>query len=275
LIRRVIFLTIQFSLFYSGPRPLHRLSLRVLTSLLVPTDSSLFLHGLFLGCPADTPLYPLIHRLRSSLSEVQACCSQNSTSQADLPDKFRITRHSSATPWPICHNFPQSPSIILPSMHYRIRAINRSSPPRRGSLWPQNSNYAPLHVLQTQGLRGTFAARSFREDFFPPVLMPCRRTQPWVLEQCPFATSSTKDVWQNHPTKIVLFLRTATLFLSISSFTVLKKEIAICASSQPRTLDAVTIQPRVYLALSDRSNTAHVILCRSLVSTSDMTSELS
>lgn len=105
-----------------------------------------------------------------------------------LPNKFRIIRNITGNPLADMPTLNPNPPPFAPSGRYtaeRRDIFNNYHPP--GFLWPAERDL--LHhfmVLQQDGFAWNDTERGhFREDFFPPVLIPTIPHRPWVVKNRP------------------------------------------------------------------------------------------
>jgi len=134
--------------------------------------------------------------------------------------------------------------------------------------------------VQNQGFAWNDSQRGrFREDFFPPVLMPVVDTSPGVLRNMPIPPGIYEDVCKIIQPKSMPVSTAFELFLSISMvYRLEERRIAFAHRPQPRTPKRKSpFSTRVYLLIPSRSrNTSQVDLAPEFsISTSDTTSELS
>jgi hypothetical protein len=166
---------------------------------------------------------------------------------ADLPDKFRITRNIVGDPLADMPQLSPNPPPFIPTGRYTTEnraIIDRVHP--GDFLWPQERELMHHFMcIQNQGFAWNDSQRGrFREDFFPPVLMPVIEHKPWVLRNMPIPPGIYEDVCKIIQTKIDagVYERSNSSYRS-RWFTVLKKggsSLRIVHSLEP--LNAVTIQ---------------------------------
>jgi hypothetical protein len=166
---------------------------------------------------------------------------------AELPDKFRIQRKIVGDPLANMPALSPNPPPFQPTGRYtaeRRDIIDKVHP--EGFLWPQER--ALMHhfmCIQNMGFAWDDSERGrFREDFFPPVIMPVIEHKPWVLRNMPIPPGIYDEVCKIIQTKIDagVYERSNSSYRS-RWFTVLKKggkALRIVHSLEP--LNAVTIQ---------------------------------
>jgi Integrase zinc binding domain/RNase H-like domain found in reverse transcriptase len=166
---------------------------------------------------------------------------------ADLPDKFRITRNIIGDPLADMPTLSPNPPPFTPTGRYTAdnRALIDKVHPGE-FLWPQERELMHHFMcIQNQGFAWDDSQRGrFREDFFPPVVMPVVEHKPWVLRNMPIPPGIYEDVCKIIKTKIAagVYERSNSAYRS-RWFTVLKKggiSLRIVHSLEP--LNAVTIQ---------------------------------
>jgi len=107
---------------------------------------------------------------------------------ADLPDKFRIIRNIIGDPLADMPTLSPNPPPFNPTGRYTTENRDRIDKVHSGDfLWPAERNLMHHFMcLQNQGFAWNDTERGrFREDFFPPVLMPVVEHKPWVLRNMP------------------------------------------------------------------------------------------
>ena len=166
---------------------------------------------------------------------------------AELPDKFRIQRNIVGDPLADMPTLSPNPPPFQPTGRYtaeRRDIIDNVHP--EGFLWPEER--ALMHhfmCIQNMGFAWDDSERGrFREDFFPPVIMPVIDHKPWVLRNMPIPPGIYDEVCKIIQTKIDagVYERSNSSYRS-RWFTVLKKggkTLRIVHSLEP--LNAVTIQ---------------------------------
>ena len=165
---------------------------------------------------------------------------------ADLPDKYRITRNIVGDPLAEMPTLNANPPDFTPTGRYtaaRCDIIDKVH--SEGFLLP--AERALMHdfmSLQNKGFAWDDSERGrFREDFFPPVMMPVVDHKPWVLRNMPIPPGIYDEVCGIIQTKIAagVYERSNSSYRS-RWFTVLKKagKLRIVHSLEP--LNAVTIQ---------------------------------
>ena len=166
---------------------------------------------------------------------------------ADLPDKFRIVRNIIGDPLADMPTLSPNPPPFSPTGRYTAdnrEIIDKVHP--GDFLWPQERELMHHFMcVQNQGFAWDDSQRGrFREDFFPPVVMPVVEHKPWVLRNMPIPPGIYEDVCKIIKTKIAagVYERSNSSYRS-RWFTVLKKggiSLRIVHSLEP--LNAVTIQ---------------------------------
>jgi hypothetical protein len=166
---------------------------------------------------------------------------------AELPDKFRIVRNIVEDPLEDLPTLSPNPPPFEPTGCYTAECrdiIDRVHP--EGFLWP--GEHQLMHhfmCLQNMGFAWDDSERGrFREDFFPPVVMPVIEHKPWVLRNMPIPPGIYDQVCKIIKTKIDagVYERSNSSYRS-RWFTVLKKggiSLRIVDSLEP--LNTVTIQ---------------------------------
>ena len=166
---------------------------------------------------------------------------------ADLPDKFRITRNITGDPLADMPTLSPNPPPFTPTGRYTAENREIIDKVHPGEfLWPQERELMHHFMcIQNQGFTWDDSQRGrFREDFFPPVVMPVVEHKPWVLRNMPIPPGIYEDVCKIIQTKIAagVYERSNSAYRS-RWFTVLKKggsSLRIVHSLEP--LNAVTIQ---------------------------------
>ena len=165
---------------------------------------------------------------------------------ADLPDKYRITRRIVGDPLDRMPTLTANPPAFEPTGRYtsdRRELIDKAHP--EGFLWPAERRLMHHFMsLQNEGFAWDDSERGrFREDFFPPVMMPVVEHKPWVLRNMPIPPGIYDEVCKIIQTKIDagVYERSNSSYRS-RWFTVLKKagKLRLVHSLEP--LNAVTIQ---------------------------------
>jgi len=166
---------------------------------------------------------------------------------ADLPDKFRITRNIIGDPLADMPQLSPTPPPFKPTGRYN--ESNRAIIDKVHSgdfLWPgERELMHHFMCIQNQGFAWNDTQRGrFREDFFPPVVMPVIEHKPWVLRNMPIPPGIYDEVCRIIRTKIDagVYERSNSSYRS-RWFTVVKKggtSLRIVHSLEP--LNAVTIQ---------------------------------
>jgi len=214
-------------------------------SFLVPTDSSISSRSL--SVPADTPYTLDPQASIFAKRKYKPVARKIRPVIADLPDKFRITRDIVGDPLANMPQLSPNPPPFVPTGRYTAECraiIDRVHP--GDFLWPQERELMHHFMcVQNQGFAWNDSQRGrFREDFFPPVLMPVVEHKPWVLRNMPIPPGIYEDVCKIIQTKIDagVYERSNSSYRS-RWFTVLKKggsHLRIVHSLEP--LNAVTIQ---------------------------------
>jgi hypothetical protein len=166
---------------------------------------------------------------------------------AELPDKFRITRNIVGDPLADMPTLSPNPPPFQPTGRYtteRRDIIDKVHP--EGFLWMEERKLMHHFMsIQNMGFAWDDSERGrFREDFFPPVIMPVVEHKPWVLRNMPIPPGIYDEVCKIIQTKIDagVYERSNSSYRS-RWFTVLKKggkTLRIVHSLEP--LNAVTIQ---------------------------------
>lgn len=165
---------------------------------------------------------------------------------AELPDKFRIVRNIVGDPLADLPTLSPNPPPFVPTGRYtseRRDIIEKVHP--EGFLWPEERKLMHHFMcVQNMGFAWDDSERGrFREDFFPPVIMPVIEHKPWVLRNMPIPPGIYDEVCKIIQTKIDagVYERSNSSYRS-RWFTVLKKggKLRIVHSLEP--LNAVTIQ---------------------------------
>ena len=166
---------------------------------------------------------------------------------AELPDKFRIQRKIIGDPLASMPALSPNPPPFQPTGRYtteRRDIIDKVHP--EGFLWPQERSLMHHFMcIQNMGFAWDDSERGrFREDFFPPVIMPVVEHKPWVLRNMPIPPGIYDEVCKIIQIKIDagVYERSNSSYRS-RWFTVLKKggkTLRIVHSLEP--LNAVTIQ---------------------------------
>lgn len=215
------------------------------SSLSVHTNSSISKRSLLV--PIDTP-YTLDPQASTFANrKYKPVARKIRPVIADLPDKFRITRAIVGDPLADMPQLSPNPPPFVPTGRYTSEnraIIDRVHP--GDFLWPQERELMHHFMcVQNQGFAWNDSQRGrFREDFFPPVLMPVVEHKPWVLRNMPIPPGIYEDVCKIIQTKIDagVYERSNSSYRS-RWFTVLKKggsNLRIVHSLEP--LNAVTIQ---------------------------------
>ena len=215
------------------------------SSLSVHTNSSISKRSLLV--PIDTP-YTLDPQASTFANrKYKPVARKIRPVIADLPDKFRITRTIVGDPLADMPQLSPNPPPFVPTGRYTSEnraIIDRVHP--SDFLWPQERELMHHFMcVQNQGFAWNDSQRGrFREDFFPPVLMPVVEHKPWVLRNMPIPPGIYEDVCKIIQTKIDagVYERSNSSYRS-RWFTVLKKggsNLRIVHSLEP--LNAVTIQ---------------------------------
>ena len=166
---------------------------------------------------------------------------------ADLPDKFRITRNIIGDPLADMPALSPIPPPFQPTGRYTTEHRDMIDKVHPGDfLWPGERDLMHHFMcIQNQGFAWNDSQRGrFREDFFPPVVMPVVEHKPWVLRNMPIPPGIYDEVCKIIRTKIDagVYERSNSSYRS-RWFTVLKKggiTLRIVHSLEP--LNAVTIQ---------------------------------
>jgi hypothetical protein len=166
---------------------------------------------------------------------------------AELPDKFRIVRNIVGDPLADLPTLSPNPPSFRPTGRYTAerRAIIKRAHPEGFLLPAERELMHHFMCLQEMGFAWDDSERGrFREDFFPPVIMPVVEHKPWVLRNMPIPPGIYADVCKIIQTKIDagVYERSNSSYRS-RWFTVLKKggtALRIVHSLEP--LNAVTIQ---------------------------------
>ena len=107
---------------------------------------------------------------------------------ADLPDKFRIVCNITGDPLANIPILTPTPPPFALTGRYTAEHRNRIDKVHSGDfLWP--AECVLMHhfmCIQNEGFAWNNTEHGrFREDFFPPVLMPVVKHKPWVLRNMP------------------------------------------------------------------------------------------
>src|SRR5713226_5935468 len=166
---------------------------------------------------------------------------------ADLPEKYRITRHIIGDPLTSLPTLTPTPPPFMSTGRYT--EIQRDIIDKAHSsefLWPSERELMHHFMcLQNEGFAWNDSQRGrFREDFFPPVTMPVISHKPWVLRNMPIPPGIYDEVCRIIRAKIDagVYERSNSSYRS-QWFTVVKKDgtnLRIVHSLEPH--NAVTIQ---------------------------------
>ena len=124
---------------------------------------------------------------------------------ADLPDKFWIVQNIIGDPLADIPTISPTPPPFTPTGRYTTShhdIIDKAHPGK--FLWPAERELMHHFMcLQNQGFAWDDSQRGrFREDFFPPVMMPVIEHKPWVLRNMPIPPGIYDEVCKIIRTKI-------------------------------------------------------------------------
>jgi hypothetical protein len=202
-------------------------------SLLVPVDSIDTHHEQVSTFAAKRKYKPVALKTRPVL--------------ADLPERFRIVRNITGDPIADIPILTPNPPPFVPTGRYTAAhrdIIDKAHP--GDFLWPAERDLMHHFMcLQNRGFAWDDSQRGrFREDFFPPIVMPVIEHKPWVLRNIPIPPGIYDDICKIIRTKIDAGVYEASNSSYRSRwFSVLKKggaNLRLVHSLEP--LNAVTIQ---------------------------------
>ena len=166
---------------------------------------------------------------------------------AELPDKYRITRNIVGDPLANMPPLNPNPPDFTPTGRYTKERRDIIDKVHSDEFLLPEERKLMHHFMSVQNLGFAWEDSErgrFREDFFPPIMMPVIEHKPWVLRNMPIPPGIYDEVCRLIKVKIAagVYERSNSSYRS-RWFTVLKKggkHLCIVHSLEP--LNAVTIQ---------------------------------